>query len=611
MRGSLLLSGPALRCQLGTQRLYRGLYGCLPALPILLSLPCKSGVGWAAAAGMGHAAFIDPRDWIIDYMPRAYAESMPPVGLTNPGLWNPRNDEWDRYLTDKKKHATRDEYRHLLCFGLFTAAAHAALTDAVATLRAKNATARDTADANDLLDSAIRTIATCGQAAEDRLTYHSRFKCKKALVTGEERVVEGLVYSRFFDTTAAERSSNGVDGLLNALDDKKTRDKLNRLSRQATRLIGRATRNARWLPWWASVPSQANGKPIHRPVETAYQHTDSSGYGDDWQLDPLMFAELESRFGPHSIDRFASALNTLLPRYNAAWLDPTCEAVDSLHLPDADWRRENNWCNASWTLRHDLVQKLRQSGAAATVIAPRWEGKAWQQALTEMAVEELTVAPRAGLFRPGRRDGRALYLSAVNNFFKDHGREPMAMGDLVSRVRKGLAASQVTLNRADAGRPIARARGAESLDPGKSPMPGAGTYLGHGPKYRDASKKLLCQLPVSTHADIAELLHYFDAARQVFAGGRVLAARWAIRRREGHAKWTADTLTSWGATTAAYVIGVTMQKIKYFGGWAMESSVVLDYIDPTVLPCPAALHLFGWMTPWGGQPARLPRQVAT
>eukprot|EP00873_Tetraselmis_striata_P008643 jgi/Tetstr1/428907/TSEL_018883.t1 len=145
---------------------------------------------------------------------------MPPVGLTNPGLWNPRNDEWDRYLTDEKKHATRDEYRHLLCYGVFTAAAHAALTDAVATLRAKNATARDTADANDLLDSAIRTIATCGQAAEDRLTYLRRFKCKKAL-TGEERVAERFVYSRFFDTTAAERSNNGVDGLLNALDDKR------------------------------------------------------------------------------------------------------------------------------------------------------------------------------------------------------------------------------------------------------------------------------------------------------------------------------------------------------------------------------------------------------
>eukprot|EP00873_Tetraselmis_striata_P021106 jgi/Tetstr1/441370/TSEL_029619.t1 len=35
-----------------------------------------------------------------------------------------------------------------------------------------------------------------------------------------------------------------------------------------------------------------------------------------------------------------------------------------------------------------------------------------------------------------------------------------------------------------------------------------------------------------------------------------------------------------GATTAAYVIGVMMQKVKYFGGRAMGSNVVLDYIDP-------------------------------
>eukprot|EP00873_Tetraselmis_striata_P004944 jgi/Tetstr1/425208/TSEL_015669.t1 len=282
---------------------------------------------------------------------------------------------------------------------------------------------------------------------------------------------------------------------------------------------------------------------------------------------------MESRFGPHSIDRFASALNTLLPRYNAAWLDPTCEAVDSLHLPDAGWRRENNWCNAPWPLLPDLVQKLEQSGAAATVVAPRWEGKAWHQALTEMAVEELTVALRAGLFRPGRRDG----------------------------VRKGLAASQVTLNPELMRAPLparvvlkaltlAKALRLElgttwGMDPSTvvrmelfrasltvvvlslffylQRRSGGGVSYGrrHGrPGRRDPpipcivtgkasvarmqAKKLLCQLPASAHADIAALLHYFDAARHVFAGGRVLAARWAISQREGQAKWTADTLTT-------------------------------------------------------------------
>eukprot|EP00873_Tetraselmis_striata_P014463 jgi/Tetstr1/434727/TSEL_023780.t1 len=281
-------------------------------------------------------------------------------------------------------------------------------------------------------------------------------------------------------------------------------DKLQRLARQAKQLLQRAARDARWLPvrelqslvgraqylflafpaarfylrelhdvvgpkwggrvrithqlrrdlqWWTAVPTQANGRPIHRHMETAYMHCDSSGYGwgavlngrveargfwgaaderqhitwkelkavrlavesllphlagrrvmyednqavcivlaglasrsptmmaelrkpwylldsngvhiraryiqsaanvwadrlsrhldsDDWQLDPIMFAELEAMWGAHSVDRFASALNAMLPRYNAAWLDPGCEAVDSLHLSDAEWRRENNY----------------------------------------------------------------------------------------------------------------------------------------------------------------------------------------------------------------------------------------------------------------------------
>jgi hypothetical protein len=106
--------------------------------------------------------------------------------------------------------------------------------------------------------------------------------------------------------------------------------KLTKIAQKAKHLIGRATRNARWLPvkdlqsledhvhylflaipaarfflrelhsvvgekwgglvrlpphlrrgmqWWTKVPSQSNDKLIHKPVETAYLHTDSSGYG--------------------------------------------------------------------------------------------------------------------------------------------------------------------------------------------------------------------------------------------------------------------------------------------------------------------------------------------
>eukprot|EP00873_Tetraselmis_striata_P026591 jgi/Tetstr1/446855/TSEL_034333.t1 len=106
------------------------------------------------------------------------------------------------------------------------------------------------------------------------------------------------------------------------------------------------------------------------------------------------------------------------------------------------------------------------------------------------------------------------------------------------------------------------------------------------------------------------MLLYFDAARAVYCDQRGLpAARWAVTHDEPAASWTSATVPDWlqlvahmleehpppgfvwtshslrkGAATAAYAIGVVLQKIKHFGGWAQLSSVVLDYINPTALP---------------------------
>eukprot|EP00873_Tetraselmis_striata_P018545 jgi/Tetstr1/438809/TSEL_027318.t1 len=126
-------------------------------------------------------------------------------------------------LTEEKKHATRDEYRHLLCYGVFTAAAHAALEDAFATLHASNAIPTGTAHANcnDILASALPQLSTANARSEDHLAYYlRRLKCKKTL-SGEERVAARLVYIRVFDTAVAERGTNGIAGLLAALDDKR------------------------------------------------------------------------------------------------------------------------------------------------------------------------------------------------------------------------------------------------------------------------------------------------------------------------------------------------------------------------------------------------------
>eukprot|EP00873_Tetraselmis_striata_P020630 jgi/Tetstr1/440894/TSEL_029166.t1 len=61
---------------------------------------------------------------------------------------------------------------------------------------------------------------------------------------------------------------------------------------------------------------------------------------DDWQFNPRRFASLTAKWGACTIDRFTTSENALLPRYNARWRDPRCEAVDALRLSDAAWRCE-------------------------------------------------------------------------------------------------------------------------------------------------------------------------------------------------------------------------------------------------------------------------------
>ncbi len=89
-----------------------------------------------------------------------------------------------------------------------------------------------------------------------------------------------------------------------------------------------------------------------------------------WQLAPRKPKHFDKQWGPHTVDRFASFANKQISRYNARWRGGTTEAMDSLHLRDAEWRREENWCKPPWELLDDLVVKLRTSRAAATVIAP-------------------------------------------------------------------------------------------------------------------------------------------------------------------------------------------------------------------------------------------------
>jgi hypothetical protein len=155
-------------------------------------------------AALPDDALVEPRDWIND-LPTAYYESLSPLNVTRPCLWRPRQDEGGKVLIQERRIASRDEYRHLVCYDTYHAAINTALETIMEAIRLKTYSSQAEADTWGLFDATARMHMECSNAREERLTYPRRFKCKK-LLTGEEWVAELLVYSR----SSTPRSPNAT-----------------------------------------------------------------------------------------------------------------------------------------------------------------------------------------------------------------------------------------------------------------------------------------------------------------------------------------------------------------------------------------------------------------
>lgn len=135
----------------------------------------------------------------------------------------------------------------------------------------------------------------------------------------------------------------------------------------------------------------------------------------------------------------------------------------------------------------------------------------------------------------------------------------------------------------------------------------------------DHTKPMLV-VPVEAHPRLAALLRAWRSIQRRQLPGAGAGAPFWLLPGEQASSWTAATLTAWlhqacravgcspppglsfsshslrkGAATHMSAVGVSLPIIRFFGGWARDSSVVLDYIDPAALPSPAAFELFGWL----------------
>ena len=90
---------------------------------------------------------------------------------------------------------------------------------------------------------------------------------------------------------------------------------------------------------------------------------------DDWSLDGAIFQQLDHRWGPHTIDRFASHYNTQLPRFNSRCWNPGTEGVDAF---TCDWSKDINWLCPPVFLIPRVIRHASKCHAKGTLVVLEW-----------------------------------------------------------------------------------------------------------------------------------------------------------------------------------------------------------------------------------------------
>ena len=139
---------------------------------------------------------------------------------------------------------------------------------------------------------------------------------------------------------------------------------------------------------------------------------------DDWGISQIAFDVcIDSCWGSHSVDRFASSYNTKVVRFNSRFWNPETEAVDAFTV---DWSGENNYLCPPVHLIARVLHHARACGCSGTLIVPEWPSAMfWPLLYAGHGYRPFVVGVRylpldANLVVPGKRGG-CLFKGVVPN----------------------------------------------------------------------------------------------------------------------------------------------------------------------------------------------------
>lgn len=110
----------------------------------------------------------------------------------------------------------------------------------------------------------------------------------------------------------------------------------------------------------------------------------------DWRLDRRIFQLLEQKWGPHTIDWFATRVNTQLPRFASWTADSRCSYVDAIRNLH---KKENGYANPPFSAIGMVLQKLRTTRRSLTLVVPSWPAQHWWPLLLDLMIDLPVLLP--------------------------------------------------------------------------------------------------------------------------------------------------------------------------------------------------------------------------
>lgn len=147
--------------------------------------------------------------------------------------------------------------------------------------------------------------------------------------------------------------------------------------------------------YWLSTVGNAHADRLSRDRDSS-----------DWSLRRSVLLVLHSRWGPLTIDRFATLLNMHLPRFNCAVANPGAEALDAYKQ---HWGgQEHNYINPPLSQAALAISKVAADGVSAVLVLPVWPAQPWWSRVTRLAQAAVILPDRAPLFTHGQCAGPGL-----------------------------------------------------------------------------------------------------------------------------------------------------------------------------------------------------------